>query len=203
MVKLTAVERQHDVLHSHGILLVAFRQQCDHFVGLNLQAEWQTQSKSATRASQSFTLGLIMYGDFFLVEKAGVSSKRAVRLPIGDTGGRNEAWLRDTLFTNPELLPINDIDPSFGPLLPLCRELRTDRTARHCLHQPNGTGDAGGVQTLAQSGGTEKGSRPGAGLRTGDLPLVLLRSSTPSLYGNRQARQHSVRTRQSQQSHSR
>jgi hypothetical protein len=67
-----------------------------------------------------------MYGDFFLVEKAGVSSKRAVRLPIGDTGGRNEAWLRDTLFSNPEILPINDIDPSFGPLLPLCRELRTE-----------------------------------------------------------------------------
>ncbi|QRM27886.1 hypothetical protein [Microvirga sp. VF16] len=68
----------------------------------------------------------MMYGDFFLVEKAGIPSKRAVRLPIGDTGGRNEAWLRDTLFSNPELLPINDIDPSFGPLLPLCRELRTE-----------------------------------------------------------------------------
>ncbi len=67
-----------------------------------------------------------MYGDFFLVEKAGNPSKRAIRLPIGDTGGRNEAWLRDTLFSNPELLPINDIDPSFGPLLPLCRELRTE-----------------------------------------------------------------------------
>jgi hypothetical protein len=73
-----------------------------------------------------FHLEFKMYGDFFLVEKAGVSSKRAVRLPIGDTGGRNEAWLRDTLFSNPELLPINDIDPSFGPLLPLCRELRTE-----------------------------------------------------------------------------
>jgi hypothetical protein len=67
-----------------------------------------------------------MYGDFFLVEKAGVSSKRAVRLPIGETGGRNEAWLRDRLFTNPDILPINDIDSSFGPLLPLCRELRTE-----------------------------------------------------------------------------
>jgi hypothetical protein len=73
-----------------------------------------------------FHLESKMYGDFFLVEKAGVSSKRAVRLPIGDTGGRNEAWLRDTLFSHPELLPINDIDPSFGPLLPLCRELRTE-----------------------------------------------------------------------------
>jgi hypothetical protein len=67
-----------------------------------------------------------MYGDFFLVEKTGAYSKRAVRLPFRDTGGRNEAWLRDTLFSNPEILPIRDIDPSYGPLLPLCRELRTE-----------------------------------------------------------------------------
>jgi hypothetical protein len=67
-----------------------------------------------------------MYGDFFLVEKVGASSKRATRLSIGDTGGRNEAWLRDTLFANPEIVPIHDIDSSFGPLLPLCRELRTE-----------------------------------------------------------------------------
>jgi len=67
-----------------------------------------------------------MYGDFLLIEKTGANSKRAVRLPFGDTGGRNEAWLRDTLFSNPEILPIRDIDPSYGPLLPLCRELRTE-----------------------------------------------------------------------------
>lgn len=67
-----------------------------------------------------------MYGDFLLLEAAGASAKRASRLPLGDTGGRNEAWLRDLLFTNPDLLPISDIDSSFGPLLPLCRELRTE-----------------------------------------------------------------------------
>lgn len=48
------------------------------------------------------------------------------RLPLGDTAGRNEAWLRDTLQAHPELLPIADIDPSFGPLLPVCTELITD-----------------------------------------------------------------------------
>jgi Transposase len=37
-----------------------------------------------------------------------------------------EAWLRDTLFARPELIPINDIDSTFGPLVPLCKELRTD-----------------------------------------------------------------------------
>lgn len=67
-----------------------------------------------------------MYGDFLLLETANAPAKRATRLPLGDTGGRNEAWLRDVLFANPELLPVGDIDPSFGPLLPLCRELRTE-----------------------------------------------------------------------------
>src|SRR3712207_2011330 len=67
-----------------------------------------------------------MYGDFLLMETADAPAKRAARLPIGDTGGRNEAWLRDLLFANPELLPIKDIDSSFGPLLPLWRELRTE-----------------------------------------------------------------------------
>jgi hypothetical protein len=67
-----------------------------------------------------------MYGDFVLMEKPAGETKRAQRLPLGDTGGRNEAWLRDTLFSNPDLLPINDIDASLGPLLPPCRELRTE-----------------------------------------------------------------------------
>jgi hypothetical protein len=67
-----------------------------------------------------------MYGDFVLMEEPGGETKRAHRLPLGDTGGRDEAWLRDTLFSNPDLLPIRDIDASFGPLLPLCRELRTE-----------------------------------------------------------------------------
>jgi hypothetical protein len=67
-----------------------------------------------------------MYGDFFMVERAGEPVQRASKLPFGETRGRNEAWLRDLLFNHPEVLPISDIDPSFGPLLPLCRELRTE-----------------------------------------------------------------------------
>ncbi len=65
-----------------------------------------------------------MEGDFFLLEHASGATK-ARRLPLGDTRGRNEAWLRDTLFANPEIIPIDDIEPAYGPLLPLCRELRT------------------------------------------------------------------------------
>jgi len=66
-----------------------------------------------------------MHGDFFLVEGGDGSTQKAQRLPLGETRGRNEAWLRDTLFAHPELLPIHDIEPAYGPLLPLCTELRT------------------------------------------------------------------------------
>jgi hypothetical protein len=40
--------------------------------------------------------------------------------------GKDEAWLRDTLFDNPEIIPTDDVDNSYGPLVPLCRELVTD-----------------------------------------------------------------------------
>ena len=66
-----------------------------------------------------------MYGDFVLLDQ---SKKRLVgeRIYFGDVDGRNETWLRDVLFTHPEIIPIDEIDSSFGPLLPLCKELRTD-----------------------------------------------------------------------------
>lgn len=67
-----------------------------------------------------------MFGDVFLLERDGSTPIRAERLAFGDTAGRNEAWLRDTLFAHPDLLPLRDIDPSFGPLIPLCTELRTE-----------------------------------------------------------------------------
>jgi hypothetical protein len=66
-----------------------------------------------------------MHGDFFLLESGDRSTQKAQRLPLGETRGRNEAWLRDTLFANPDLLPVQDIEPAYGPLLPLCTELRT------------------------------------------------------------------------------
>ena len=71
-----------------------------------------------------------MFGDFLLLEDGasspGCGARAAARLPLGETGGRDEAWLRDTLFHHPEILPLGDLDPSFGPLIPLCRELRTE-----------------------------------------------------------------------------
>lgn len=79
--------------------------------------------RHCTRPSPSY--GVAMHGEFFLLEDSAGSAFKAKRLPLGDTRGRNEAWLRDTLYNNPEILPIGDIEPSFGPLLPLCTELRT------------------------------------------------------------------------------
>ena len=66
-----------------------------------------------------------MYGDFVLIEKSG-RLERAQRVFLGDVKDKDEAWLRDTLFTNPEIIPTDEIDSAFGPLVPLCRELRTD-----------------------------------------------------------------------------
>jgi hypothetical protein len=67
-----------------------------------------------------------LFGEVLLLEQPGGAPRRARRLELGETGGRNEAWLRDTLFAHSEILPLGDIEPSFGPLIPLCTELRTE-----------------------------------------------------------------------------
>jgi hypothetical protein len=66
-----------------------------------------------------------MYGNFVLFDEAGKLEK-GERVYLGDVKGKNEGWLRDTLFENPEIIPVNDIDSTFGPLVPLCKELRTE-----------------------------------------------------------------------------
>ena len=66
-----------------------------------------------------------MYADALIIERPDRAAAVARRIALGETAGRDEAWLRDTLLAHPEAPPIGDIDPSFGPLVPLCRELRT------------------------------------------------------------------------------
>ena len=66
-----------------------------------------------------------MYGDFMLLDEAGKLEK-GKRVYLGDVKGKDEVWLRDTLFENPEIIPVHDIDSTFGPLVPLCKELRTE-----------------------------------------------------------------------------
>jgi len=38
----------------------------------------------------------------------------------------SEEQLQEFLFANPRSLPLDEIDNSFGPLIPICRELQTD-----------------------------------------------------------------------------
>lgn len=66
-----------------------------------------------------------MHREFFLMEREGREPVRCERLPFGDTGGRDEAWLRDLLHAYPGLIPVKDIDPAYGPIASLCTELRT------------------------------------------------------------------------------
>lgn len=67
-----------------------------------------------------------MYGEFILFEEADGRAQSVRKLTIGDTCGRDESWLCGTLAAVPEIIPIAEIDASYGPLVPLCRELRTD-----------------------------------------------------------------------------
>jgi hypothetical protein len=67
-----------------------------------------------------------LFGEFFLIEKEDAPVVRAERLAFGETAGRDEAWLQELLFEHPEILPVREIDPTFFPLVPLCRELRTE-----------------------------------------------------------------------------
>lgn len=49
------------------------------------------------------------------------------RLSLLDAcSGFDEAWLQATLFANPGVLPIDEIDAAYVGCVPLCRELRTD-----------------------------------------------------------------------------
>ena len=67
-----------------------------------------------------------MYSDFLLLDGDSTETERIERLAFGDTSDRNEAWLQDTLFRHEQIIPVRDLDSAFGPLIPVCRELRTE-----------------------------------------------------------------------------
>lgn len=46
------------------------------------------------------------------------------RLPL-NSGTYSEAWLQDLIFAHPECLPLQELDPSYGPLIPVCKEMET------------------------------------------------------------------------------
>lgn len=49
------------------------------------------------------------------------------RMPLlsSETGAFTEKWLQEALFAHPECLPIKEIDPHIGPLIPVCTEIET------------------------------------------------------------------------------
>lgn len=38
----------------------------------------------------------------------------------------NEGWIQEICFNNPSLLPVEEIEPTFGGMIPICRELTTN-----------------------------------------------------------------------------
>lgn len=66
------------------------------------------------------------YANMLLRQDENGAFTTARQAPLGFTDGRNEAWLRDLLADHPDLLPIEEVAPSFAPLAPLCTELSTE-----------------------------------------------------------------------------
>ncbi|MCC6467446.1 MAG: hypothetical protein IT563_03920 [Alphaproteobacteria bacterium] len=69
-----------------------------------------------------------MYGSILINDTNG-RFQEGVPVRLGDIRGKDEAWLRDLLLRQPEIIPVDEIDPTYGPLIPLCRELRTNAGA--------------------------------------------------------------------------
>lgn len=63
-----------------------------------------------------------------VILRHGLPLRSLERIPVGSSGAgeMSEATLQQALFTNPQALPIGDIDASYGTLIPLCTELSTD-----------------------------------------------------------------------------
>lgn len=67
------------------------------------------------------------YTNMIHIDQDG-SSTLLERLPLtaGVAGQYTESWLQRILFNHPAALPIREIDPHAGTLVPVCMELRTD-----------------------------------------------------------------------------
>jgi RecB family endonuclease NucS len=55
----------------------------------------------------------------------GVNLLQPTRIHFTDSD-MVESWLQELLYSHPSLLPVEEIEPAFGPLIPLCRELSTE-----------------------------------------------------------------------------
>jgi len=55
----------------------------------------------------------------FVIKDSVTRALESAQLPF------DEAWLQNFIFENYQALPIEEIEPAFGPLIPICRELQT------------------------------------------------------------------------------
>lgn len=53
------------------------------------------------------------------------NSQKLKRIPLNEKLFQ-EDWLQDLIHNNPQVLPIDNIESGFAPLIPLCREISTD-----------------------------------------------------------------------------
>lgn len=62
-----------------------------------------------------------------IVMSADGTSVMLERIPLGtgNEGQFSEKWLQNALFANPKCLPVREIDPHIGDLIPICTELET------------------------------------------------------------------------------
>lgn len=63
-----------------------------------------------------------------LIHFSPKETKELPKINLGQTtGGQtyDENWLQDIIFRHPNSLPIQELDSSFGPLIPVCREMES------------------------------------------------------------------------------
>lgn len=66
------------------------------------------------------------YAPPILLSESG-ASRQLERIPFGSSsdGSFGEAWLQKSLYDFPACLPVREIDPNLGGLIPLCMEIET------------------------------------------------------------------------------
>jgi hypothetical protein len=66
------------------------------------------------------------YGSLLFLDGREEAARPLARLPFAGAGSQyDESHIRDLVFAHPEILPVAEIDPNYGRLIPVCRELRT------------------------------------------------------------------------------
>ncbi len=60
-----------------------------------------------------------------VIVPASSEAGTAKRLENIGFDGKNEQWLQETIHLNPEILPIDELEPAYKPIVPVCMELQT------------------------------------------------------------------------------